>query len=93
MKTAFVKPDLHPKKWSLICWLLLLIWLAVSVLINTPQSGTVDEFTSRHDGPITLPDGSRAYSYAEYGAEVHIGFPLSFQNITKKKSKYNFVAH
>ena len=90
MKPTVAKPVLHPKKWSLICWLLFLIWLVVSVMVNSPLRGTADEITDRQDGPITLPDGSRAYAY---DAEVIVGFPLSIQHITKKKSKYNFVAH
>lgn len=58
----------------------------MSIVSNLPFIGGID----LSDRPTTLEDGSRAYSY---DAELSVGFPFPFQEITSKKASYSFVSH
>lgn len=45
---------MNPKKWNVACWLLLLVWLYPSVMMNAPIEPELDEWESSGE----LADGS-----------------------------------
>ena len=64
---------LHPSKWNLLCWILLLLWLLPSIGGNIP-------FTPKFIEPDSLQKIDRAVVYDRYQSAL-IGFPFVYSEI------------
>ena len=68
-----------PRKWNTACWLLLLLWLYPSVLMNTPIEPNLEGWESNGQ----LADGSR---FAAYDPTFLIGWPFCYLEIATNGS-------
>ena len=71
---------LNPKKWNVVCWLLLLLWLYPSVLGNLPFEPELDEFDSSKQSAA----GSQ---FVDYGHVYVMGWPFGYFEIATQKLK------
>ncbi|MDA7924266.1 hypothetical protein N9B60_02600 [Mariniblastus sp.] len=71
---------LNPKRWNVACWLLLLLWLCLSVLMNAPIEPKLDGWESSGE----LADGSR---FAAYDPTFLIGWPFAYLQIAIKEPR------
>lgn len=65
---------LNPKKWNFVCWLLLLLWLYPSILMNAPLEPNLEEWATSGE----LTDGSR---FVAYDPTFLVGWPFGYLQI------------